>query len=350
VNRAGKILASFSIRDASTDDLRRLQWAHAVINDWRAAHNYPLNAVATTLQNRVRKIDPDAVRAQRLKRLPSIDTKLRRFPSMRLTQMQDVGGCRVVMRDVGSVAALLDAFDESDAKNPKRYQRIGFDDYIETPKTDGYRGVHLIYEYRSAAPQTKIFDGQRIEIQIRSRLQHAWATAVETVDIYTDQALKTGGGEPEWRRFFALVGSMFALREGTPIVPDMVEDAGRLLLEVDELQTRLKVLPTLHAWRAAVHHSITSATAEHAMYLLYLDARPDVRKLEITGFRADELQRASDEYLRLEQSIADEAMAQAVLVSVDSVANLAEMYPNYSADTELFIREMIAAATDIAGT
>jgi hypothetical protein len=55
--------------------------------------------------------------------------------------------------------------------------------YIEKPKPDGYRGVHLIIKYRSTAKRE--YKDQNIEVQIRSRLQHAWATAVETCETFT---------------------------------------------------------------------------------------------------------------------------------------------------------------------
>ena len=51
------------------------------------------------------------------------------------------------------------------------------DDYITTPKDSGYRGVHLIYRYYSDKNET--FNGLKIEVQIRTALQHAWATAVD---------------------------------------------------------------------------------------------------------------------------------------------------------------------------
>ncbi|MBU6438396.1 MAG: hypothetical protein KGQ77_12790, partial [Betaproteobacteria bacterium] len=61
------------------------------------------------------------------------------------------------------------------------------------------------------------FNNQKIEVQLRTRLQHAWATAVEIVDAFTGQALKSGlklnSGDPKWRRFFALMSSVIAIRE-----------------------------------------------------------------------------------------------------------------------------------------
>jgi len=42
-------------------------------------------------------------------------------------------------------------------------------------------------------------------------LQHAWATAVEAVGIFTKQALKSNIGDGEWLRLFALMSSEIAV-------------------------------------------------------------------------------------------------------------------------------------------
>ena len=59
----------------------------------------------------------------------------------------------------------------------------------------------------------------RIELQFRSRLQHLWATGVEIVDTFTEEALKFGRGGNDWRRFFALMSTELAMREQMPLVP-----------------------------------------------------------------------------------------------------------------------------------
>jgi hypothetical protein len=61
-----------------------------IINNFRAAQNYPLLIFRLDLEDKVRRIDVTATVAQRLKRLPSIEAKLRRL-STRLTQMEDIG-------------------------------------------------------------------------------------------------------------------------------------------------------------------------------------------------------------------------------------------------------------------
>jgi hypothetical protein len=55
-----------------------------------------------------------------------------------------------------------------------------------------------------------------VEIQIRTRLQHSWATAVEAVGLFRGEDFKGGHGDADWRRLFELMASEFASAEGCP--------------------------------------------------------------------------------------------------------------------------------------
>jgi ppGpp synthetase/RelA/SpoT-type nucleotidyltranferase len=73
-------------------------------------------------------------------------------------------------------------------------------DYIQSSRdADGYRSLHLIYKYRNI--KNPSYDGLRIELQIRTKLQHIWATAVETMGTLLGQALKYRQGEEAWQDF-----------------------------------------------------------------------------------------------------------------------------------------------------
>lgn len=220
VNGAGRALVS----PYSTED--ELDEAVAIINNWRSSHSFPLNIFQNGLRQRGGEVDENCVVAQRLKRLPAIEHKLNRFPTMTLSQMQDIGGCRAIVDSLDHVTALHRMYVESRIK----HEHVRVDDYIAQPRHSGYRSLHLIYRYFSDKKIT--YNTLLIEIQLRSQLQHSWATAVETVDTYTEQSLKTSGGEGNWERFFALMGTSFAIREkspGVPETPDLIEDV------VDEL-------------------------------------------------------------------------------------------------------------------
>lgn len=128
--------------------------------------------------------------------------------------MQDLGGCRAIVNTVATVKKLVNIYEESTIKHKLDH----IDDYISKPKTTGYRGIHLIYRYYTTYNR-EAYNGLKIEIQLRSALQHAWATAVETVGTFTKQALKSSQGEKDWLRFFSLMGTEIALREHSPTVP-----------------------------------------------------------------------------------------------------------------------------------
>lgn len=202
------------------------------------------------------------------------------------------------------------------------------------PKDSGYRGVHLVYRYES--DRTADFNGLKIEVQLRSRLQHAWATAVETVGTFSRQALKSSQGEEEWLRFFALMGSAIALRErqplvpGTPIFNRALQDEIRYYVHHLEVNKRLR----LYAESLKIPEEKGSANAKY--FLLELD--PSEMTVRITGYKSEQLERASADYLNVEQRmLSRSSFGDAVLVSVDSLATLRKAYPNYFLDTDRFI-------------
>lgn len=341
VDKAGAFLAGWRAKMQSgafsLEDVSNFEESLSVINNWRASHSYPLQIMKMALYRRAKRLDESTIVAQRLKRLTSVALKLRRNAHMKLTQMQDIGGCRAVLRNVNLVDQLVDVYEESDAKNPHgRPELVETYDYIEEPKRDGYRSVHMVYKYRTASPTHQVYDGLRVEIQLRSKLQHAWATAVETVSTFTGQALKSNVGDETWKRFFALMGSAIALREERPIVPGTPDNKAEMVEEVRGLFEELKVEQVLSSWSLAVQVVSSEPTLANARaYLLQLDA--STRTIKVTGYEKHELADADAAYLRVEKENAGNPDVQAVLVSVDSVAALRTAYPNYYLDTKEFL-------------
>src|SRR5207244_3731508 len=123
------------------------------------------------------------------------------------------------------------------------------------PKPDGYRSTHLVFRFCSESPERAIYNGQRIEIQIRSKLQHLWATAVETAQVFTGQALKSKvkNATDDWLRFFALTSSAFALREKSTTVPDTPTNKEELVKELKEIISRTPIMSNLSDWNDTVH-------------------------------------------------------------------------------------------------
>jgi|SRR5579872_806178 len=316
-----------------------------IIGNWRSSHSYPLHSLKMTLRRRALLEDPKALVAQRLKRLTSIAAKLERTDGMKLARMHDIGGCRAVLRTMRQVNKLVKLYTTSRGKNPKtRAEFVKPYDYISAPKVDGYRSIHLVYKYRSDSPAHGCWNGLRIEIQIRSRLQHAWATAVETVDTFAGTVLKISGGtgseKTDWGRFFALVSSYIAIKEKCPLVPDTPTDKKKLIDDIAKIAKKLNVEPRLRGWMIAMHHFEDEAVAQTraiqtaAVFLLTTNAK--TRNVTYRPYPQHLLQEAQDEFLRRET--AAEPGVQSVLVSVDSMDKIREAYPSYFADTTAFLR------------
>ena len=199
------IKAGKTIKKDCTPEER--EFALKVIDNWRASHAFPLQIIYMHLK-RMALTNQGIVVAQRLKRLDSIVNKLKREPSMSLWNIQDLGGCRFIVNTIEDVYNYYHTYRDSRV----RHKFIKEYDYIQSPKTSGYRSLHVVYEYHSDTKQ-EYNKNMLIEIQFRTHLQHLWATAVETMGIFTNQAIKSGKGSIDVSRFFALTSSLFAIRE-----------------------------------------------------------------------------------------------------------------------------------------
>lgn len=324
VDKAGRALCGPDCPDRDA--------ALAVVDNWRSAHSYPLHALTMNLRRRVASVDQGALIAQRLKRLSSILAKLSRQPKMQLSQMQDIGGCRAVVKDVHCLNALVTKFEKARHKCWQFKEKY---DYVKHPKPDGYRSVHFVYQYvGNDSDERFCYNKLRIEVQLRSRMQHAWATALETVDTFTRQALKANRGSADWQRFFTLMGHSIALREGQNAVPGAPFYRGDGLAEINQLVERLNVLETLTGWTRAV--DATARTGKGAtFFLLTLDI--GARRIKIDSFAKSESEAAADRYSLVEKENLGKADVQTVLVSVDSLEALRLAYPNYYLDTSAFV-------------
>jgi len=219
-------------------------------------------------------------------------------------------------------------------KAPSRHELRRCKDYIARPRDSGYRGIHLVYKFRTTHEDRSVHNGQRIEIQIRTQLQHVWATADEIVGAFTKQALKSGQGSNEWQQLFALVSSAFSIKERRPLVPG-TPDGELLYEEIRNVSRRIQAEPFLAACSEATVH-IEKLNAPAVAYLLVLDienrrvsVRPQTSMLE-----------ANDRYAELEKENSGNPNTQTVLVSVDSIGDLQTAYPNYYLDVSRFLHEV----------
>lgn len=316
IEKAGKILAN----NISTQT--EIDYALDVLNNWRASHAYSLQMITDELKMQ----NPDAIVAQRLKRLDSITGKLQRNPTMNLYKMQDLGGCRVIVDAIDEVYKSLNVYKQSTQHILKKEN-----DYIQNPKESGYRSYHTVYQYYNEF-NTVYNKNILIEIQFRTKLQHIWATAVEVMSIYTKSQLKASIGHESILRFFVLVSSLFAQIENTPVCPNTVGNKQLLVAELKEIDSQFNIISRLNAISKAIQYMSSEKIVNKGYYLLQLNL--EKRLLKINSFTTDQIGLATDIYNKIEYL--NNPNKDIVLVSAASFEELQTAYPNYFTDISNF--------------
>lgn len=177
-----------------------------------------------------------------------------------------------------------------------------------------------------------------IEIQLRTRLQHNWATAVETVGIFTGEALKSSQGNEDWQRFFQLVSTWFAIKEEQKVIPNTPDNLEELKKELKRYMVLLKVEETLSWFSHAV--KVLEDLPKKDWYILLI-LNPSERKISWNAFSKDQIEMASEIYAALEQKNQEKQDQQIVLFSLESAINLKKAYPNYFGDTKDFMKNLL---------
>lgn len=323
INKAGKTIA-----DKNSSKKER-QDALKVLNNWRSSHTYPLQVIASNLRSK----NPDSIVVQRLKRLDSITGKIERFPKMDLYRMQDLGGCRVIVDSIDEVYSAMNQYKNSRIRHILKREY----DYIQNPKESGYRSYHMVYQFHSDRKET-YNKNMLIEIQFRTKIQHTWATAVEMMGIYTKSNLKSSQGNEDILRFFTLVSSILALKEGTPVCPNTSESADELIKEIKSLDSKHNIVSTLSGLNVAIDFDEKNENKKnkYKYYILILDYSR--RKMRIRSFETKNVEIATDIYNRLEDEL--ESDKNIVLVSASSFDSLRAAYPNYFTDIQEFVDMM----------
>ncbi|HEY0078255.1 MAG TPA: hypothetical protein VGB73_06385 [Pyrinomonadaceae bacterium] len=180
VDRLGDRLRKGNISD---DDLRLLDMYRRSFSE---AYEIVVRAIRQELS-----LEPTGRPA---KSTTSISDKLRR-ESIRLTQIQDIAGCRLIVADIANQELVVQSL-----KN--LFEDVTVIDRREQP-SHGYRAVHVVVRSR----------GKSIEIQVRTQLQHLWAELSEKLSDVIDPAIKYGGGGETVREILVDTSSTVASEE-----------------------------------------------------------------------------------------------------------------------------------------
>lgn len=213
------------------------------------------------------------------------------------------------------------------------------DDYIASPKISGYRGVHLVFRYQTNKEDKTGYNGLRIEMQLRTQLQHTWATAVETFEAFMGEKFKSSQGAQEWLDFFALVASAFALKEKQVPLPEHAEMtkaelAQKIKQQADELQVGL----IMKSFSLAANNLAPRYRQKGGLALMIFDSV--TKSANVTVYPKDKYELAYEAYIREEQRSSQENTRQVVLVKMDSIQKLEKAYPNYFARLKDFQTEL----------
>lgn len=319
IDRAGKMLL---------DPFTRKE-AMEMVSNWRSTHLPVLREFVEELTNYlVGKGISYAFYSQRVKRMTSIIDKLRNNKNMGLGGLQDIGGARFVFDDMDSLQQCKEALETF---APAGFTFVRTTDYITAPKVSGYRSIHYIYQYSS---DKQDYDGLKIELQIRTRLQHSWAMAVETASLISRSSLKANIEDGNiWREFFKLVSAIFAIKEEctTPIAfADYTHNnyckEYRAYLEGHKLYDQLSAL------RVTVNSSDMEEDKD-GYCVLSIDFNQ--KKVNYKTFPQEQEETATTVFSSLEQSV--DSYEAVLLVSIAKMREIRDAYPSYFLDTREFL-------------
>ncbi len=133
----------------------------------------------------------------------SILEKLHR-ETIRLSQIQDIAGCRVIVNGVLEQDQVVDSLC-------KVFPGTSIIDRRVDPSY-GYRAVHVIAK----------ISGKPVEIQVRTQLQHLWAELSEKFSDVFDPSIKYGRGDRGIRKALEVASEAVAgMEETEQQIPDL---------------------------------------------------------------------------------------------------------------------------------
>ena len=254
---------------------------------------------------------------------------------MSASRMQDIGGIRIILDSISDVYAVHIAITNSKTKHefivpPK--------DYIKEPKKDGYRSLHQVFIYHNEKHLE--YDGMRIEVQLRTKLQHSWATAVETLGAINNASYKTGEGGEEEKRFFKLASALLALKEGQNVAAEFIDTPKQeLIKELMTLDKKLNIISSISGISVS-SEKISKYIAKGCKYFVLELTITEGNKgqLTLTSFHLEDDARLF--YKAKEDATRSLGNKSVLMITSENIKNIKKAYPNYFLDTQYFVKEL----------
>uniref|UniRef100_UPI0034DDEFB2 RelA/SpoT domain-containing protein n=1 Tax=Candidatus Thiodubiliella endoseptemdiera TaxID=2738886 RepID=UPI0034DDEFB2 len=321
IDQAGKRLAGKDSQISSEE-------ADLILQQFRIIHQRPMNLCRQMIEGILKQQGINALLAERVKRNPSIVKKLQIQTNMKLSQMQDIVGLRVILGNMNEVNLIKDEI-KKEYKNSK-FKFVKEDNYIESPRHSGYRSIHMIYKYDE---QIKSQKQCKVEIQIRTEIQHSWATAVEVLGTYLNQSLKQSHGDNRYLDVFKDISKLLASLE---CEDDKVDSY--FAIDIQEKVDDMKLMDIFQKINTAFQEEEVDKNSAEQYLLLKMNAAD--KKTEICHrYGKNQFERANQEYSAMELATQNEEV-EVVLLSIQDIRELQKLYPNYFMDTMDFIKNL----------
>jgi hypothetical protein len=207
-------------------------------------------------------------------------------------------------------------------------------DYIAKPKATGYRGAHYVYGYSPSSNDRAELIGLKVEVQLRTDVQHAWATAVEIADLVLDARTKFEDGSGKYGQFFRLASEMLArCHEGMhSCLPDHTND--QLLSEFEIIESELGLLDRLAKLK---EQGDLSRIRQHTVLAFRHDDT-----LDIYGFT-----KATRAVEKERELLSDSSCANVVYVRASTPRSIRSSYRNYLTNPADFVKLLSEAASSL---
>lgn len=321
----------------------RFSEALGIAHRWRRQHALPTEECFRSLLGATEAIGAPSL-SFRLKRMESIIGKIKRpGKHYQLGTMDDIGGCRVIVDDMPQLEEAVWAI-----RSTLRLKEGdgAMKDYTRRPRESGYRSCHLVTMNRGDDRD------YRVEVQVRTKLQHLWATAIEAVGSVYGIDLKTEKAPEEYcdplegdlRALFASLADVLAIEEGCPpSMPGTTMEAALAKTRGSAILGR--VLSDLSNVKDGVFVEGPSTDSDSpGLYLM--EFRRGIQYLSISRYNRDGIDDAFEKYdrsdveARLPFTEDDREESDTVLAYARSEEELALVYPNYSAKVEPLLQEL----------
>lgn len=303
-----------------------------IIENWRSSHNHVLNTWWVILFHRIQKLNIDATAGQRLKRRSTIYDKLTNrpeMPGMSLRRMYDIAGCRVVFDNEEDLYFFRESI-LTESRFKHKYMKQYHKDYIRSPKDSGYRGVHDIFSYKSDIGRPEKWNGLYVEIQYRTKYQHAWATAVEVADVIKKSRTKfSDKADAKQNEFFKYASEIIArvYENHTSCFPDLSDQ--EVVNKFKKINNEIQLLDLLHS----VNKSNLDFRDKNkkALILRQVTNNGEVH-VESEAFKSTS--EANSRLYELEKAFPDDNI---VLVKADNISDIKNIFRNYFTDSKAFV-------------